>query len=115
MLPLPPGLGIPLIGIACALIASVERIRGIPIPRFRTSSVLKRESVYLAVPVVIAVMMVLGIFLPLKCAHCNPRVFKLMMVLTGAGAVGWIVFGLLSLVLGIGSLLRRLYVWLRLV
>ena len=96
-------LAIPPVAVACAIVASAERIRGTPIPRFRNSKQLKKQRAYIAVPVGMGVAFTAS--LPLNW-HFFP--FTLIFALATAGALGWIVFAVLWVVLEV----RRLFGWL---
>src|SRR5678809_767834 len=88
----------------CAVIASLERILGRPIPQLRHSRAIQRNRVFWVVPISIAA--VIAWLLPKAltltvCSHCSEpyawqhldSVMWISTLTTGfGGAVGWIVY-----------------------
>jgi hypothetical protein len=94
-------------GAACAVIASLERILGRPIPRLRYSRPILKNRTFVIVPVVMAAVFLwmLSNVLPMRiCSHCTPEYAwqSLPAIMIGAifafglsGIAGWIAFAVI--------------------
>jgi hypothetical protein len=103
-----------------AMIASLERILGRPIPRLRNSRPVPKNRAFWAVPILMAA--VIAWFWPrvvtmIVCSHCSqPHLWQQthwvawssMFVFGFSGAVGWIVYFLLLLCALVVRLILRL-------
>jgi hypothetical protein len=102
-----------------AVIASLERTLGRPLPRLRYSRMVPKNRVFWAVPVLMAAVIVWLLpkfFAMPACSHClKPYVWQhpyqavgfSMFVLGFSGAVGWIVYYLLMLSVSVVRLFFR--------
>jgi hypothetical protein len=100
-----------------AIIASLERILGRPIPRLRHSRAVSKNRTFWAVPILMVAVTTRLWFRDLTmiaCSHCSPpyvwqhprlAALSLMVTLGFSGAVGWIVYFLLL----ICALVARLF------
>ena len=100
-----------------AIVASMERILGRPIPRLRYSRSVTKNRVFWAVPLLMAAAIVwfwTKVAAMPACSHCSqPQVWhwSLMLEVMGfGGAVGWIVYYLL-LLCALVARLSRLARW----
>lgn len=92
--------GLIVLGSLCAVIASLERILGRPIPRFRYSRPVRKNRVFVAVPVSMAVVfsVILSLMLPARCYHCSDAQWIMQssgVAIGFSGIVGWLVFAVL--------------------
>ena len=107
------------LGAACAVIASLERIFGRPIPRLRYSRPILKNRAFLVVPVVMAVVFlwILSKTLPMRiCSHCTPEyawqslpaiMMDLIFACGLSGVAGWITFAVILIAsLGLRLLAR---------
>ena len=104
------------LGAVCAIIASLERILGRPIPRLRYSRPVRKNRAFAIVPLVMVMVFSWALFAFLRmqvCDHCTyPYAWQrataiigsLVMAFGLSGAVGWIVFAVVL----IASLSMRL-------
>ena len=93
---------------SCAVIAALERILGRPIPQLRFSRRVRRNRIFAAVPICMFAVFVLLFVALLRarvCSHCvrpyawqslGPILQSFVFSASFSGAIGWIIFGVLS-------------------
>ena len=107
------------LALVCAVVASLQRILGRSIPRFRHSPPVPRNRVYYAVPITMAIgfsWLLLILLRTQVCAHCtytyaweSPLWFgqSFILALGFSGVLGWIVFAAILITNSIFRLISR--------